>query len=204
MLENRKNHLQFKLESMKTIKFFGLLVLALTLTTTVFAEKQKVDVAKSTVKWLGKKVTGEHSGTISVKEGSLDVENGKVKGGKVVIDMNSIVDTDLADASWNAKLVGHLKSDDFFGVATYPTADLVITKVEGNTYSGNLTIKGVTNPTSFTAIASKDGKSTVYKGTITVDRSKYNIKYGSKSFFDNLGDKVIYDEFTLDFSLVAE
>jgi polyisoprenoid-binding protein YceI len=118
--------------------------------------------------------------------------------------MNSIVDTDLADASWNAKLVGHLKSDDFFGVATYPTADLVITKVEGNTYSGNLTIKGVTNPTSFTAIASKDGKSTVYKGTITVDRSKYNIKYGSKSFFDNLGDKVIYDEFTLDFSLVAE
>jgi polyisoprenoid-binding protein YceI len=203
-LKTKKIIYQFKLESMKTIKFFGLLVLALTLTTTVFAEKQKVDVAKSTVKWLGKKVTGEHSGTISVKEGSLDVENGKVKGGKVVIDMNSIVDTDLADASWNAKLVGHLKSDDFFGVATYPTADLVITKVEGNTYSGNLTIKGVTNPTSFTAIASKDGKSTVYKGTITVDRSKYNIKYGSKSFFDNLGDKVIYDEFTLDFSLVAE
>jgi len=188
---------------MKTIKSFGLLVLALTLTTAVFAGTQKVDVAKSTVKWLGKKVTGEHTGTISVKEGSLEVTNGKVTGGKVVIDMNSIVDTDLADATWNAKLIGHLKSDDFFGVATYPTSDLVITKVDGNTFSGNLTIKGVTLPNSFTATATKEGKSTVYKGTITIDRSKFGLKYGSKSFFDNLGDKVIYDEFTLDFSLVV-
>ncbi len=186
---------------MKTIKSLGLLVLALTLTTAVFAGSQKVDVAKSSVKWVGKKVTGEHTGTISVKEGNLDVANGKVTGGKVVIDMNSIVDTDLTDAGYNAKLVGHLKSDDFFGVATYPTADLVITKVDGNTFSGNLTIKGVTLPTSFTATATKDGKSTIYKGSLTVDRSKYNIRYGSKSFFDNLGDKVIYDEFTLDFSL---
>ena len=80
---------------MKTIKSFGLLVLALTLTTAVFAGTQKVDVAKSSVKWLGKKVTGEHSGTISIKEGALDVTNGKVTGGKVVIDMNSITDTDL-------------------------------------------------------------------------------------------------------------
>jgi len=188
---------------MKAIKSFGLLVLALTLTTAVFAGTQKVDVAKSSVKWLGKKVTGEHSGTINIKEGTLDVTNGKVTGGKVVIDMNSIVNTDLTDPAWNAKLIGHLKSDDFFGVATYPTADLVITKVDGDNYSGNLTIKGVTLPNSFTATASKDGKSTVYKGTMTIDRSKYGLKYGSKSFFDNLGDKVIYDEFTLDFSLVV-
>jgi polyisoprenoid-binding protein YceI len=188
---------------MKTIKSLGLLVLAFTLTTAVFAESQKVDVAKSAVKWLGKKVTGEHTGTIALKEGTLEVNGGKVTGGKVVIDMNSIVDTDLTDAGMNGKLVGHLKSDDFFGVTAFPTAELVITKVEGSNFSGNLTIKGVTNPTSFTATASKDGKSTVYKGTITIDRSKYNVRYGSKSFFDNLGDKVIYDEFTLDFSLVV-
>lgn len=188
---------------MRTIKSFGLLVLAFTLSTAVFAGTQKVDAAKSTVKWLGKKVTGEHSGTINVKEGSLEVANGKVTGGKVVIDMSSLVNTDLADANWNAKLVGHLKSDDFFGVATYPTADLVITKAEGTTFSGNLTIKGITNPVTFTATSASEGKSTVYKGTLTIDRSKYNIRYGSKSFFDNLGDKVIYDEFTLDFSLVV-
>jgi polyisoprenoid-binding protein YceI len=188
---------------MKSIKSLAAVVLAFTLTTSVFAGSQNVDTAKSSVKWLGKKVTGEHTGTINVKEGNLEVSNGKVTGGKVVIDMNSIADTDLTDANWNAKLVGHLKSDDFFGVATYPTSELVITKVEGTTFSGNLTIKGITNPIVFTATSSTAGKTTTYKGTLTIDRSKYNVKYGSKSFFENLGDKVIYDEFTLDFNLVV-
>ncbi len=193
---------------MKTIKSLAVFVLALSLTTSVFAGSQKVNTSKSSVKWLGKKVTGEHSGTIGIKEGNLVVENGKISGGKVVIDMQSIVDTDLTDAGMNAKLVGHLKSDDFFAVASFPTAELAVNKVEssGNnhTFSGNLTIKGITNPASFTATSAADGKSTLYKGTLTIDRSKYNVRYGSKSFFDNLGDKVIYDEFTLDFTLVVE
>lgn len=192
---------------MKTIKFFGLLVLAVSLSTASFAGTQKVDASKSTVKWLGKKVTGEHFGSIAVKEGSLEVANGKVSGGKVVIDMQSLAVEDIKDAGMNGKLVGHLKSDDFFGVATFPTAELVVTKVENNgsnhTFSGNLTIKGITNPATFTATSSKDGKSTVYKGTLTIDRTKYNVRYGSKSFFDNLGDKAIYDDFSLDFSLVV-
>jgi polyisoprenoid-binding protein YceI len=192
---------------MKTIKSILVLILVFALATNVFAETQKVDVTKSTVKWFGKKVTGDHNGTISVKEGSLDVAGGKVTGGKVVIDMNSIVDKDLTDASWNTKLVGHLKSDDFFDVAKFPTAELVVTKVEtkgnNNTFTGNLTIKGVTKPVTFTTVSSTNGKNTVYAGKLIVDRSKFNIKYGSKSFFDNLGDKVIYDEFTLDFSLVV-
>lgn len=192
---------------MKTVKFFGLLVLAVSLSTAVFAGSQKVDASKSSVKWLGKKVTGEHFGTIAVKEGSLEVANGKVSSGKVVIDMNSMKCDDIKDAGMNGKLIGHLKSDDFFSVASFPTAELVVSKVENNgnnhTFSGNLTIKGITNPATFTATSSKDGKSTVYKGVLTIDRSKYNVKYGSKSFFDNLGDKVIYDEFTLDFNLVV-
>jgi polyisoprenoid-binding protein YceI len=194
---------------MKTLKSLAVVVLALSLTTSVFAGSQKVDNSKSSVKWLGKKVTGEHFGSIAIKEGNLEVANGKVSGGKVVIDMQSLVVEDIKDAGMNGKLTGHLKSDDFFGVATFPTAELVVTKVVSNgnshTFSGNLTIKGITNPASFTATSAKDGKSTVYKGTLTIDRSKYNVKYGSKSFFDNLGDKVIYDDFTLDFTLfVAE
>ncbi|HZL12127.1 MAG TPA: YceI family protein [Prolixibacteraceae bacterium] len=192
---------------MKTFKSLAVFVLALSLTTSVFAGSQKIDAAKSSVKWLGKKIGGEHGGTIGVKEGKLVVENGKITGGKVVIDMTSIVDTDLTDAGYNAKLIGHLKSDDFFSVATFPTSELVITKDEnsGNTHvlSGNLTIKGITNPASFTATSEKDGTNTIYKGTLTIDRSKYNVRYGSKSFFDNLGDKVIMDEFTLDFTLVV-
>ncbi len=189
------------------LKSLGVFVLALSLTTSVFAGSQKVDASKSTVKWLGKKVTGEHFGAISVKEGNLEVTGGKVTGGKVVIDMQSLTVEDIKDAGMNAKLVGHLKSDDFFSVATNPTAELVVNKVENNgnshTFSGNLTIKGITNPATFTATSAKDGKSTVYKGTLTIDRTKYNVRYGSKSFFENIGDKAIYDEFTLDFSLVV-
>lgn len=189
------------------LKSLGVFVLALSLTTSVFAGSQKVDAAKSSVKWLGKKVTGEHFGAIAVKEGNLEVSNGKVTGGKVVIDMQSLTVEDIKDAGTNAKLVGHLKSDDFFSVASNPTSELVVTKVESNgnnhTFTGNLTIKGITNPATFTTTSSKDGKSTVYKGKLTIDRSKYNVRYGSNSFFDNLGDKAIYDEFTLDFNLVV-
>jgi len=188
---------------MKTRKTMAIFVLALSFSASVFAGTQKVDAAKSSVKWLGKKVTGQHDGTIGIKEGSLEVNNGKVTGGKIVIDMTSLVDLDLKDAGMNAKLVGHLKSDDFFSVATYPTSEFVITKVDGNTFSGNLTIKGITNPVSFTANSTKTGKTTTYTGTMVIDRSKFNVRYGSKSFFDDLGDKVIYDEFTLDFSLVV-
>lgn len=192
---------------MKTLQSMAIFVLALSLTTSVFAGSQNVDTSKSSVKWLAKKVTGQHNGSIAIKEGTLEGKKGKITGGKVVIDMNSIVDEDITNEGMNTKLVGHLKSDDFFAVATFPTAELVITKVENNgnshTFSGNLTIKGITNPASFTATSTTEGKSTTYKGTLTVDRSKYNVKYGSKSFFENLGDKVIYDEFTLDFSLVV-
>lgn len=192
---------------MKTLKSLAIFALALSLSTSVFAGSQKVDAAKSSVKWLAKKVTGQHTGTIAIKEGNLVVDKDKITSGKVVIDMNSIVDLDLTDAGYNAKLIGHLKSPDFFEVATFPTAELAINKVDSNgnsyTFSGNLTIKGITNPASFTATSVKVGKTTTYTGTLAIDRSKFNVRYGSKSFFDNLGDKVINDEFTLDFVLVV-
>lgn len=192
---------------MKTLKSLAIFALALSLSTSVFAASQKVDAAKSSVKWLAKKVTGQHTGTIAIKEGNLVVDKDKITSGKVVIDMNSIVDLDLTDAGYNAKLIGHLKSPDFFEVATFPTAELAINKVDSNgnsyTFSGNLTIKGITNPASFTATSVKVGKTTTYTGTLAIDRSKFNVRYGSKSFFDNLGDKVINDEFTLDFVLVV-
>lgn len=192
---------------MKTIRTLAIFILALSFTGGVYAGTGKVDTSKSTVKWLGKKVTGEHFGAISVKEGNLEVSSGKITSGKVVIDMQSLTVEDIKDANMNGKLVGHLKSDDFFGVETYTTSELVLSKVESNgnnhTFTGSLTIKGTTNPTTFTAVSSKSGSVTNYKGTITIDRSKYNVRYGSNSFFENLGDKAIYDDFTLDFNLVV-
>jgi polyisoprenoid-binding protein YceI len=162
----------------------------------------KVDTQQSTLTWNGKKVTGEHNGTVKLSGGTLQVKDGKLVGGEFTADMTTLANTDLTDAGYNAKLVGHLKSDDFFGVEKYPTSTFKITKVEpitnakageaNYTITGDLTIKGKTHPATFPAVA-----------TATVDRAKYDIRYGSKSFFDNLGDKVINDEFTLDINIVA-
>lgn len=182
--------------------------LALLIAPALFASNYEVDASSSTVNWLGKKVTGEHHGTINVKEGSLDVVDNTVKGGTIIIDMQSITNKDLTDEDYNKKLVGHLKSDDFFSVEKHPTAKLVLTSVnkEGDqyTFNGDLTIKGITNPISFKGKSSTQSGAVKVEGSMTVDRSKYNVRYGSSSFFANLGDKVIYDDFTLDFVLVAE
>jgi len=164
-----------------------------------------VDVAKSTVTWIGKKVTGSHNGTIALKSGSLNVDGKNVTGGTFVIDMNSIKDADGSD-----KLEGHLKADDFFGTAKFPTSTFVITKVTGSaanaTVAGNLTIKGITKPLTFPATLTigTDGTVTALAGKIVVDRTKYDIKYGSKSFFDSIGDKAINDEFEIGVKLVAK
>ncbi len=177
------------------------------------ASTLKVDTQQSTLTWNGKKVTGEHTGTVKLSGGTLQVKDGKLVGGEFTADMTSLTDTDLTDAGYNAKLVGHLKSDDFFGVEKYPTSTFKITKVEpianakageaNYTITGDMTIKGKTNPVTFPAVVTINGNSATAKAKATIDRAKYDIRYGSKSFFDNLGDKVINDEFTVDINLVA-
>jgi len=123
--------------------------------------------------------------------------------------MNSITCTDL-EGEYAGKLVGHLKSDDFFGVAKYPTAKFVITKAipqdtKGNyKIVGNLTIKEKTNEVKFAAAVSESNGTVNASGKITVDRSEYDVRFGSGSFFDGLGDKTIYDEFDLQVTLVAK
>jgi len=161
-----------------------------------------INIEKSTVNWKGYKVTGSHTGTINLKEGNLALEDGILKGGRIVIDMNSLATTDL-QGEYADKLNGHLKSDDFFGVANFPTATLEITKVAAKGTPGdykitaNLQIKETTKEIKFYANL-KDGIATA---DITIDRSDFNVKYGSGSFFDNLGDKTIYDEFDLNVQL---
>lgn len=168
-----------------------------------------VDVTASNIVWKGYKVTGEHTGTVKVKNGNLLFTDNQLSGGSFEIDMNSINCTDL-EGEWAGKLVGHLKSDDFFGVVKYPTAKFVITRVipqdsKGNyKVIGNLTLKETTKEIKFFAnLTEKAGVATA-TGKITIDRSEYNVRYGSGSFFDGLGDKTIYDEFDLNVTLVAK
>lgn len=166
--------------------------------------KLSADVEKTALTWLGEKVTGEHSGSIKLKDGWISYQNNKIVAGQFNIDMNSIKDVD-----GNARLEGHLKSDDFFGSEKYPLSTLVITgsdSFEKGTASvkGTLKIKDVTNPVEFKATVQKKEDGTWFYANIIIDRAKYNIKYGSGSFFENLGDKLIYDEFKMKVNLLVK
>lgn len=147
------------------------------------AKDIKVNTEASTIEWVGKKVTGQHNGTIQLKEGTLSMDDsGNLTGGTFTIDMTTLISTDLSGGT-KTKLEGHLKSDDFFGVATYPTASFVLTKAvpQGpGKYKviGNITIKGTTEEIQFPAtVEVKDGKVSA-KADITIDRSKFDIRYG--------------------------
>lgn len=188
---------------MKNLKSIAIaLVVALT-TLTATAQTKKIDVKKSTIAWVGKKVTGQHSGTISFKDGALTFKGGKVAGGAFTVDMNSINCTDLKAGEGKEKLEGHLKADDFFGTDKYATATIKFTSVKEKSkgvyaVTADLTIKGKTAPVTFDLTAGKNAASAAFN----IDRTKYDIKYGSKSFFEGLGDKVIYDEFEVSVKLV--
>jgi len=185
---------------MRNLKSIALALVAL-VTFSATAQTKKINVSKSTINWTGKKVTGEHSGTIDFKEGNLTFKNGYLKGGSFTVDMTTINTTDLK-GEWKEKLDGHLKAEDFFGVDKFKTATLVFknisTKNKTNyTVTADLTIKGITKPVTFDISINGTTASTVVK----IDRTKYDIKYGSGSFFSDLGDKTINDEFELKINL---
>ena len=155
----------------------------------------------SKVEWTATKVTGSsHSGTVNLKEGGLQVADGKVTGGKFTIDMTTIACTDLS-GGMAKKLVGHLNSEDFFSVAKHTQANLAILKSDGNNLVANLTIKGITKEITFPAtVKTADGVLTA-TAEITVDRTQFDVRYGSDSFFDNLGDKAIANDITFKVTL---
>ncbi len=194
---------------MQTMVMYVLMIVAgITVPGFLKAEEYLVDVSKSAVKWTGKKVAGEHYGRITLQKGTITLKEGILSGGTFAMDMNSIIVEDLQNPDMNARLTNHLKSDDFFGTATHPVSDLSITRVrkmdDGSLeVTGNLTIKGITHPVSFTLTQEVSGRQFRAKGKMEINRTQYGIRYGSGSFFSGLGDRMIADTFTLDFSVVA-
>ncbi len=183
-----------------TVKNLGLAIIIALITfsfTTIEDGKKEIKTENSKVIWKAYKVTGSHQGTIAIQSGSLTFNNDKLTGGEFTMNMTTITNTDL-EGEYKGKLENHLKSDDFFGVEKHPTAIIVFNKVKStgkNSYkvTANLTIKGKTNSIKFdlSVYGSKANAS------LKIDRSKYDVRYGSTSFFDNLKDKAIYDEFDL-------
>ncbi|MBN1112866.1 MAG: YceI family protein [Bacteroidales bacterium] len=163
------------------------------------SQEYKVDIDNSTIKWTGKKVLGKHHGNISLLNGEFTLKQGNIIKGNFTMDMTSIICLDLTDKEWNNKLIGHLKSSDFFDVENHKTATFVITKAKpfinnSALVKGNITIKGITKLLDFEV--KKEGDK--YTALIEINRTEFDIRYGSGSFFDNLGDKAIDDVFTLE------
>lgn len=180
----------------------------------VKAVSYKVILDKSEIKWNAKKVTGEHYGKVVLQNGQLMVDKNRVTGGTFVIDMNSLTVDDIKDEKMNGRLKDHLKSDDFFSTDKFPTATFTITSVKpiakaeagkpNSTVTGDLTVKGISNSITFPAtISVKNGIATAV-ADVTIDRTKYDIRYRSSNFFENLGDKAIYDDFTISLNISAK
>lgn len=188
---------------MKNLKLVTLAILVACSSIAVTAQTKKIDATKSTINWVGKKVTGQHEGTVALEKGALIFKGKKLAGGNFTVNMTSISTTDLKAGQGKEKLDGHLKADDFFGTEKFPTATLVFKSIASkgaNEYSvtADMTIKDKTNPVTFT-ITVNGNKATT---SLSIDRTKFDIKYGSGSFFDNLGDKAIADQFDLNVNLV--
>ncbi len=172
----------------------------------------KVDVAQSTFKWHAEKVTGKHEGTMKFLGGEVQVEKNTLVGGTFNVDMTSMECTDLS-GEWHDKLLGHLKSDDFFAVDKFKTAVLTIQSAEpikgakpgenNYTIKAGLTIKGITKEVTFPAMVIITKGQVIANADFMIDRTKYDIRYGSKSFIDGIGDKAINDEFNVKVRVVA-
>lgn len=192
------------------MKKIGILILAIAFITMSFVnpiiQKEdvlKVDATNSTINWKGYKPTGSHNGTINLISGDLKMEEGVVIGGSFIVDMSTI-----KDADGSAKLEGHLKSADFFDVEAHTTSKFEITSSstkDGKTFvTGDLTIKGITKQISFLAtVIETDETVTLMSETFQINRADFNVKYKSKTFFNNLKDKFVNDEFDLQVNIIA-
>lgn len=174
---------------------FVLVLLGSSLTS--YSQNKSIDISKSNLTWIGKKITGQHEGTLQFKQGTLLFSKNKLIGGAFTVDMTSLTNTDQKGKD-KLKLENHLKSTDFFDTSHFKTAQLLfksIAPTKNNTYvvKADLTIKGVTNKVEFDLTINQE----TALAKVIIDRTKYGIQYGSGSFFEDLGDRTIYDEFEI-------
>ena len=174
---------------------------------TNIATLNNVDIAVSVLTWKGSKPTGSHNGTVALQSGGMLIEEGVLKGGEFVIDMNTIINVDMAGSAGAGKIEGHLKAPDFFDIAVYPTSKFEITNVEEAegklAVTGNLQIKDVTKSITIPATILSEGGVTTFKSDVfNVDRADFNVKYGSKRWIEGLKDKFINDLMEMSFVVV--
>ena len=190
---------------MKVIFVGTVLVTLITASDTLY-----INVDSSTINWTGRKITGEHSGTLNLSKGWVVMQEDSIIGGKFIFDMTSINNTDIESPEWKEKLEKHLMAEDFFFVDSFPNAILeikyhhqIIDDKTGQTNQiiADLTIRGITHEINLPINISHTKSNLYAEGSINIDRTLFNIKYNSGTFFEVLGDRMIYDDFTVQFSL---
>ena len=174
----------------------------------------QVDLDNSQINWTGRKVTGEHTGTLNLSTGWVVMDKNILVGGKFIFDMTSISNTDIESPEWKQKLENHLKAKDFFYVDSFPQVVLEIKQnqilpdnnksASNNQILADLTIRGITHEINLPYVLTPDINHFIANGTVTIDRTLYNIQYQSGKFIENLGDKLIYDDFTVQFMVQTE
>lgn len=174
---------------------------------TTHVDEYTADVTKSKLVWKAEKVTGGHDGHVSLKSGNVFMDHGKIAKASFVVDMNTITNDDIKSEKYSNKLVGHLKSEDFFNVKKHPEVsfDMIKATPVGNgkfDVFGNITIKGIQVVISFPMMLKESKSELEVSGTFSFDRTKFDIKYDSGSFFENLGDRAIKDDVLIDFNIV--
>jgi polyisoprenoid-binding protein YceI len=171
-----------------------------------------IDVSGSRLEWTGRNINGRHSGTITLAGGEITVEKGGVTGGTVTIDMNTIVNLDLKDETYNRMLISHLESEDFFDVTAYPTAVFTLNGSERLAAAGSpnlliqgaLELKGTTKPLALPAeiVPQEDGTVKV-RAACDIDRTEWGVLYGSGRFFEKLGMHLVSDIISIELFLAA-
>ena len=191
---------------MKIIRLIVFTITAFTFMSQALYSQENftVNVENSNLNWKGYKPTGTHNGTIKLLSGNVAMENNKIIGGNFVADMSTI-----KEADGNAKLEGHLKSEDFFEIAVYPLSNFEITEIENKgekiQVTGNMTIKGITKQITFpAALLVNEDVITLTSDTFQINRADFNVKFKSKSFFNDLKDKFVNDEFDFQVTIVAK
>lgn len=205
------------MNELKTIKMKNLLLFAFSvftfsaIGTNLHIDQVRVDVEKSKINWKGSKITKSHEGTVNIGKGILMIEHGVLVGGQLSIDMNTISTTDMNE-KLNKRLDRHLKNADFFDVEKFQMATIKIISVERikkdgkhnlHTVLADLTIKGITHPIKFKAEVKINGLNLQATAKIKIDRTKWDVRYNSGNFFQDLGDKLILDEIEFDVSLFS-
>jgi polyisoprenoid-binding protein YceI len=208
-----KTSLIHLLQTKSTMKLITIISFISLIFSSVLIDSKKelgavVNKSESTVTWNAKKVSGEHYGKVQISDAMLDYQNGKIQGGSFELDMTTITVEDITDANSNARLTNHLKSDDFFSVEKFNKSSFKITEAKtsnGQDYqiTGDLKIKGISNPVTFPAKLAVQGDQIIATASIVFDRTKFDIKYRSGNYFENLADKLIYDDVSLEVKLVA-